>query len=167
MRAPDGTAPGALRRININNLVVYNADSHFSSLITGLPGLDIEDVKLSNIRIFYRPLDSAESNIQKDLPENEKGYPEPAKFGVNPSYGFFIRHAKNIQMDNVELSFLGKETRPAIILDDVKQVEMNNVEAQRAPGGPVISMMNVKDFHSRGSRSIKNKKIRKTGRKHF
>ncbi|WP_242691690.1 rhamnogalacturonidase [Desertivirga arenae] len=162
MRAPEGTPKGQLRRINISNFVVYNADSHFSSLILGDEERDIEDVKLSNIRIYYRPIDSAESVIQKVVPEDSKGsYPEPQKFGVIPSYGFFIRHAKNIQMDNVELSFLGKETRPAIIIDDVKNIELNNVEAQRAPGAALVVLKNVKDYSSVASKSIPNKSYKK------
>ncbi|MBC8053922.1 MAG: glycoside hydrolase family 28 protein [Sphingobacteriaceae bacterium] len=138
MRGPAGVPVGELRRITINNLMVYNADSHFSCLISGLPGNEIEDVKLSNIRIFYRPIDSAESVIQKEVPEHEKTYPEPQKFGVIPAYGFFIRHAKNFELNNVEISFMGKETRPAFILTDVKGILFNNVKAQKAPNAPIM-----------------------------
>jgi len=166
MRAPENTPLGKLHRINISNMVVYNADSHFSSLILGSEGNDIEDVKLSNIRIFYRQIDSAESKIQKTVPEDSKGsYPEPAKFGIIPAYGFFIRHAKNIQMDNVELSYLGKETRPAFILDDVKNIELNNVEAQKSTSAPMIVLKNVEDFRSVNSQSIKNKSLKKVKEK--
>ncbi|WP_242695869.1 rhamnogalacturonidase [Desertivirga brevis] len=166
MRGPAGTPKGQLRRINISNMVVYNADSHFSSLILGDAERDIEDVKLSNIRIFYRPIDSAESVIQKVVPEDSKGsYPEPQKFGVIPAYGFFIRHVKNIQMDNVEVSFLGKETRPAIVLDDIDNIELNNVEAQKAPGAPRLVLKNVTEFTSSLSKSIPDKRYKKVSEK--
>jgi polygalacturonase len=138
MRGPENTPPGALRRINISNVNIYNADSHFSSMIVGIPGNDIEDVRLSNIRIWYRQLDSPAVRIQKNLPEFIKDYPEPQRFGVNPAYGFFIRHAKNVQMDNVEISYLGKETRPAMIFDDVKGISLNNVKAQTSGTVPAI-----------------------------
>jgi polygalacturonase len=167
MRGPAGVPIGKLRRVTINNLMVYNADSHFSSLISGLPGNDIEDVKLSNIRIFYRPIDSAESVIQKIVPEHEKTYPEPQKFGVIPSYGFFIRHAKNFELNNVEISFLGKETRPAIILTDVKGILLNNVKAQRAGNAPVLVLKDVSDFESKGGNMIKDTKLKSVTDKSF
>ncbi|MEJ7737458.1 MAG: hypothetical protein WKF97_08540 [Chitinophagaceae bacterium] len=72
MRGPAGTPVGALRRILISNIMVHNADSHFSTLIAGIPGHDIEDVKFNNIRIFYRPIDSPATRIQANVPEYEK-----------------------------------------------------------------------------------------------
>lgn len=130
MRGPKDIPIGTLRRITISNINVYNADSHFASLITGIPSYAIEDVRFSNIRIYYRPIDSAESKIQTVVPEYEKLYPEPAKFGVLPAYGFFIRHVKSIAMDNVEVYHLGKEIRPAFILNDVNGADFFNVHAQ-------------------------------------
>jgi len=41
---------GALRRISISNVVIYNADPRYASIIAGTPGHDIEDVRLSNIK---------------------------------------------------------------------------------------------------------------------
>jgi polygalacturonase len=43
-----------IRRVNIAKFVVYNADRRYSSIISGIPGHDIEDVNLSNIRIIYK-----------------------------------------------------------------------------------------------------------------
>src|SRR6185436_1548313 len=48
----DKTTVGALRRIIISNVVVYNADPKYSSIISGIPGHSIEDVSLSHIRIY-------------------------------------------------------------------------------------------------------------------
>lgn len=48
MRGPEGVPIGKLRRVSISNLMVYNADSHFSSIISGIPDHDIEDIKLNN-----------------------------------------------------------------------------------------------------------------------
>ena len=54
MRGPQGVVIGELRRVNISNVMVHNADSHFSTLISGLPGNEIEDVQFNNIRIYYQ-----------------------------------------------------------------------------------------------------------------
>jgi polygalacturonase len=160
MRGPANTPVGVLRRILISNVTVYNADSHFSSMIVGIPGHDVEDVKLNNIRIYYRPIDSPATKIQKLVPEYIHDYPEPQRFGVMPSYGFFIRHAKNIEMNNVEVSFMGEETRPAVILEDVKQISFTNFKAQTSANAPVIIQRGIEGLTIQNS-AIPPNKIKK------
>ena len=161
MRGPEGTPVGALRRVMICNVNAYNADSHFATLIAGLPDHPIEDVKLSNIRIDYRPIDSPTTKIQTIVPEYEKGYPEPQKFGVLPAYGFFIRHVKNIELNNIEINYLGKETRTAFVLDDVKGGDLFRVKAKKASNTPVLTLNRVEDIAIDGNGTIKNQKIDK------
>jgi len=156
MRGPEGVEPGKLRRVSISDVTVYNADSHFSSIISGIPGHDIEDIRFNNIDIWYRPLDSARTQIQKVVPEYIKTYPEPAKFGVMPSYGFFIRHVKNIEMNNINIHYMGEEDRPAIILDDVKGIEFYNVDAKKAGISPVLRARKSKNIEIRDSKGLEN-----------
>lgn len=160
MRGPEGTAIGKLRRVTISNIRAYNADSHFASIISGVPGADIEDVQLNDIRIYYRPMDSATTKIPAVVPENEKTYPEPAKMGIMPAYGFFIRHAKNIQLNNVEVSFMGEEIRPAFVIQDVNGILLTRIKAQAANGIKNFVLKNVEDFSIGESSGIKNKSIR-------
>lgn len=160
MRAPEGTAVGAVRRILISNVNVYNADSHFSSIISGIPGHVIEDVQLNNVRIWYRQMDSSFAQIPKDVPEHEKTYPEPAKMGIMPSYGFFIRHVKGIKMNNVEVSYLGKEIRPAMIMDDVTDADLFRVKLQPVIGTDQIILKNTENFNIQSSEGIKDRKLK-------
>jgi hypothetical protein len=51
LRVPEGTAVGVVRNNDINNLVVVGADKEMASIIAGIPGHDIENVRLNNIRI--------------------------------------------------------------------------------------------------------------------
>lgn len=157
MRGPQGVPVGKLRRILISNLIAYNADAHFASILSGLPEHDIEDVKLDNIRIWYRPIDSAFTSVQKLVPEHEKAYPEPAKMGVLPAYGFFIRHAKNLELNNIEISYLGAETRPAFYIEDVKGMEMRNVKAKPVAGSSLFVLKNVSGFTISESKGIKSR----------
>ncbi|WP_317172852.1 glycoside hydrolase family 28 protein [Hymenobacter sp. HDW8] len=161
LRAPAGTEIGKLRRINISNVNVYNADSRFGSLISGLPGHAIEDVRLSNISIWYKPLEAADARaIQPVVPEHEKDYPEPQKFGILPAYGFFIRHVKNIELHNVSLTFLGTETRPALQLIDVQGVNLQHLTAKRPPTAPLMQLQDVSDLVMRDSEGLKNQTLR-------
>jgi polygalacturonase len=162
MRAPDGTSVGALRRINISNINVYNADSRFATLISGIPDHDIEDVRLSNISIWYRALDSLQTNIQQEVPEFEKGYPEPQKFGVLPVYGFFIRHVKNIELNNVNLYLLGQEKRPAIMLTSVKGIKLRNVTVPENRKSGFLVLKDVTDLSIKDSKPFKELDVKKT-----
>lgn len=161
MRAPDETAVGALRRINISNINVYNADSRFAVLISGIPDHEIEDVRLSNISIWYRALDSLEINIQKEVPEFEKGYPEPQKFGVLPVYGFFIRHTKNIELSNINLYLLDKEIRPAIMLTGVRGIKLRNVTVPENHKSGILVLKDVSDLSIKDSKPFKELDIKK------
>ncbi len=127
MRSPENTPIGKMRRITIQNINVYDADSRFASLITGLPNHPIEDIKLDHIRIVYKGGGTKDQSTL-NVPENEKKYPEPSMFGTIPSSTFFIRHARNIEISNMEVSFLKPDERPAIQLDDVQQSVFRNLK---------------------------------------
>jgi polygalacturonase len=123
------TKVGAMRRVIINNIIVYNADPKYSSIISGIPGYMIEDVQLSNIRIYAKGGGTKEQ-AALEPPERENIYPEPTMFGELPAYGFFIRHIKGLQIRDVEVSYLSPDMRPAFWLNDVNDVEFIHVKAQ-------------------------------------
>jgi polygalacturonase len=159
MRGPEGTPAGKLRRVMISNINVYNADSHF---ISGVPGNDIEGIQLNNINIQYRQMDSATAKIPAVVPENEKDYPEPAKMGIMPVYGFFIRHVNGIAMNNVQVSYLGNETRPAIMMDDVKNATLVSIKTQPVTVADNIILKNILQFSIKNSEGFKDKKIKQS-----
>jgi Endopolygalacturonase len=104
----------------------------FPSSIAGIPGNYIEGVHLENIEITcpgratkgmaYVPLSRL-----KQVPEQIDKYPEFSMFGELPSWGFYIRHTKDITLKNVRLNLSEPDYRPAIILDDVKGDNLEQV----------------------------------------
>ena len=150
-RAPAGTTIGVIRRINISNVVASGVESRYAALIAGLPGHDIEDIQLSNIRIHYRG-GGSRSDAERSIPENEKGYPEPSMFGITPAYGVFVRHARGVRFDNVELSYDGRDERPAIVLDDVDGADLSRTNALVAKPSKMFVLQNVINFRLSGSR---------------
>jgi polygalacturonase len=166
LRAPEGKAVGSIRRINISNVVADNADPRYGSIISGIPGHDVEDVTLNNIRIVYRggltldqvarqPPDVVNTFFFResggvpprepyDTPEREQEYPEPSMFGLLPAYGFFIRHAKGVELQGVDVSFMKDDRRPAFVLDGVERVRFDHCQAAKASGVPTFVMMKAK-----------------------
>jgi polygalacturonase len=145
-RGPKETmTAGALRRVTISNVVVYNADPKYASIISGVPGHLIEDIRFSNIRIYYQGGGTKEQ-AALDPPEKEDTYPEPTMFGVLPAYGFFIRHVKGIVMRDVEVGYMKEDARPPFILNDVVGSEFLNVKGQHGESVSTFVLKNVEDF---------------------
>jgi len=82
----------------------------------------------------------------REVSRFEKENPEPYRFGILPSCGFFIRHVDGIQLENVEVRFMEKELRPAFYLDDVKNAEFLFVKAQKEESIPSIALRNVSNL---------------------
>jgi hypothetical protein len=167
MRAPDSLVIGKCHRIFISNVNVYDAmDDSTASIISGIPGHDIEDLELSNIHIYYRG-GASKQMADTTVPEFETRYPDPNKFGVIPAYGFFIRHVKNIKMKDVTVSFLNDDSRPAFILDDVHGAEFREITAQKFQNVPTFKLDKVSDFYITNSRQLKDIYVDKTEHKIF
>ncbi len=144
-RGPNNPPVGKIRNIDISNILVTGADARYGSIISGIPGHPVEDVRLNNIRIIYKGGGTKE-DAKIAPPEKERAYPEPGMFGRIPSYGFYCRHIKGLEFHNVEVGFEGQDLRPALICDDVEGLELDNFKAERAPGNesPIV-LKNVKD----------------------
>lgn len=158
-RGPDTIGIGACRRIIISNLVAYNVDRRHGAIISGLEGHPIEDLQLSNIRIYYKGGGPADS-INRVVPEFTKDYPEPYRWKIMPSYGFFIRHVRNLKMHDVQTNFMTDEPRPPFILDDVRGAVLYDFQLQKAANVPFFMMKNVEDIQFRNIRGIKDTYIR-------
>ena len=155
-RGPDHPTPGIVRNINISDVTVIGSNTNLASIISGIPGHDIENVHLSNIRIVTNGGGTKE--LSSIVPsEQEKEYPEPSRFGVMPAYGFFCRHVKGIKFNNIDLTFLKEEQRPAFVLDGVWDPQFYFLNAQRSQSGkPTFLLRNVTGFTLDNSRGMKS-----------
>jgi polygalacturonase len=192
MRGPDNTPVGTLKRVIISNLVCSNAVHGLGSVISGIPGHQIEDVKISNIQVLHQGGGTKEDAAYQP-PEYEEMYPEPNMFvggerpngrgpdgkwypeghgrgsapaeplasggrgaaprGFGrgplhnmPSQGFYVRHVKGIQFDNIEIRAEKDDLRPVFVLDDVQDADFFRIKAPRVAGVPEFALHNVSDF---------------------
>jgi hypothetical protein len=63
-----------------------------------------------------------------------------------PSHGFYVRHVKGIQFDNIEVKAEKEDQRPAFVLDDVEGADFFRIKGSRTAGVPVFALNNVSDF---------------------
>ncbi len=120
-------------KYNIRGPEVCSFHNVFPSSITGNPGVYVENVSIENVQINYPGRgNKANANIPlyriKDVPELETSYPEFSMFGELPAWGFYIRHVDGLKFKNVELKIRDADYRPAIVLDDVKNVQMDRLK---------------------------------------
>jgi len=140
-----------LKRILISNLECYNAPQKVSSILSGIPGYSIEDVKLSNI--YVETVGGATEEAAKiHPPEMETAYPEPGMFGATPASGFFLRHVRNIEMSHVEIANATSDARPAFCLTGVERADFFAITAPRGTDG-AFSLHDVKDLRIGWSRA--------------
>ena len=183
MRGPDNTPVGTLKRVIISNIVCSNCVSNLGSIVSGIPGHPIEDVKIGNIQLLHQGGGTKEDAAYQP-PEYEDMYPEPTMFvgGPRPSgrgpdgrwipegqartgsgrgprpaaapviphkmpaHGFYLRHVKGIQFDNIEIRAGQDDLRPAFVLDSVEDADFFRIKVPHAAGAPVFALHNVSDF---------------------
>ncbi len=180
-RGPAGTPVGAMRRILISGIEVFDADPRYPILLAGMPGHAIEDVTLSDIHIVSRGGLTLEQVAQQpaDLvntfflrgaglsgprdpylpPEQEKGYPEPSMFGLLPAHAIYARHVAGLQLHDVDIRIQKTDTRPAVVLDDVAGASFAAVGLAAAPGTPRFVLRGVTEFSARNVSGVPDTKL--------
>jgi polygalacturonase len=164
MRGPAGPPVGELRRVTLSNIVVYNADPKYASIISGVPGHDIADITLSNIRVYYKGGGTAQQ-AALDPPEKETDYPEPTMFGEIPVYGFFVRHVRGIEMKNVKVNYLKDDARAPFMFSDAKSVDLREITAPHTAAVPSFILKDVEDFSLQQSWPLQDVRLTKVPRK--
>lgn len=140
---------GALRNVTVSNIEASVSNPTGCS-ITGLPGHNVENVTLSNLRFTF-PGGETTREDSYAVPENEDKYPEFGMFGTLPAYGFFVRHVRNLRMDNVDVASREPDNRPAMICDDVQRLNIDGFYGMGTPEQEMLmGFRNVQDAIIRG-----------------
>ena len=148
----EGKKPGigTFRNVHLENIRAKNT-SLIGCSITGLAGHPIENVTLRNVDLGFEGGGSA-ADAARMIPERESSYPESTMFGTLPAYGFYCRHARGLRFVNVRLATAQPDLRPAMVFDDVEDIELDGLQAPHSPGAPaMIRMVQVRGAEIRRS----------------
>jgi hypothetical protein len=142
---------GKLTKITISNLVATGAE--WTSSIMGVPGHDVSDIALSNIRISSEGGGDA-ALVSRPVPQRKREYPDAARFRNLPAYGLYCRHVTRLRVERTALTVDASDPRPALVLDDVREVRVKSLVAT-APSGaaPVAWLRSTQDCLIDGIRS--------------
>ena len=117
--------PGVLQNVSISNVIATGAAMTGCS-ITGIPGFPVRNISLNHISIEFEG-GGKQTDSDRKIEEYERSYPEADMFGILPSYGFYIRHAVNVQLSDIRLTTKSTELRPALMLSDVVEADLVNL----------------------------------------
>ena len=165
-RAPKDFPYSQLHRVMISNIVAYDVTSDQAAIVSGIPDHDIEDLTLSNINIYFKG-GGTEAQAANVVPPLIDSYPEPNRFGITPSYGFFIRNVKDLKMSDVFVHFSKDDLRPAFILDHVEGADLQHIKAQKVQGVSSFVLKDVKDFNLINSGSLPDTKLTDVANEEF
>ena len=97
-------------------------------IITGFRDADgsegrIKDITIRNMKAVY--LDNEERlEILPEIRENVRDYPESNALGDMPSYGFYVRHADNVRLENISITPRSSNKRQAFGSEDADNLEI-------------------------------------------
>lgn len=101
--------------------------------VTGVPGHPVERVSLQDIRIRFAGGGTTE-DAARVVPQKAASYPKGSMFGTLPAYGFFCRHVSGLKLHTLELAFDKEDARPAVLADDVSDLDVVGLKAQVKDG---------------------------------
>lgn len=147
------TTPGSLKNIMISHVQAIGVEDS-QDFICGIPEHPLENIELSDFHISYYGNGTVAQAI-REIPEQTRTYPKIGMFGDLPTYGFYIRHAKGVRLNNIRLDYLNPDMRPAIMFDDVNGIHVNDCTLKGSESDlPLISLNNVEDAVIRNSRFL-------------
>lgn len=76
------------------------------------------------------------SEINNKPPELGVGQYNVSNLGVQPAYGLWVRHAKDLKVRNCTFNYEQRDSRYALYLDDVLGAEISDVKVVRAKDNP-------------------------------
>lgn len=123
----------------------------FPSSITALPGSPIMNLTLENIEITYpgrgnRAYANMPLSRLNEVPENAELYPEFSMFGELPAWGFYVRHVDGLTMKDIRIKIKKPDYRPALVFDDVKNLDLQSVQIVGDKKGELIIYNDVKQI---------------------
>ncbi len=117
-----------MRDISITNVQGTRIAAAYGCIIAGLPGYPIENIHLENINLTYEG--GMEEVVDfSEIPLYEEKYPNGLIFGTIPAYGYYIRDAKNLTMENIQMHLLKPDARPTILMERVEKAHFSDIHA--------------------------------------
>ena len=135
------TSPSYGGDIMISNVIADDADSLAGIIVTGMKEEPLRNIRLHNIQIRYRGGGTSDLS-KKEYREQGTNYPEPRWAGPTPAYGLYARHVDVLTVRGLYLETIRPDYRHVVILDDVKNADIQDLTAPVQKGAEKIVIKN-------------------------
>lgn len=135
------TSPSYGGDIMISNVIADDADSLAGIIVTGMKEEPLRNIRLHNIQIRYRGGGTSDLS-KKEYREQGTNYPEPRWAGPTPAYGLYARHVDGLTVRGLYLETIRPDYRHVVVLDDVKNADIQDLTAPVQKGAEKIVIKN-------------------------
>lgn len=140
---PYGTNKTGLRGVSITG--IHATGAILTSSITGIPGMEVEDVRLSDIHIDT-VMPGNKEWLASTVPEVPSAYPQSRMFGWLPASGLYCRHVRGLSVRDITFTAPIQEWRNTMIFEDVHQLTAVGFRTTPPSGGiPPLVLANTRD----------------------
>ncbi len=137
VKGMDRPEVGTVAEIQISNVHAKGLTS-FPVVISGIPRHAINDVVIRDCSFSFAG-GGKKMPFPGAVPEVPWIYPEFDHFGPLPAYGVYCRHAQGITIENVQVSFVDPDPRPAFVFDEVRDLSVAGAKAASIKGTPYVA----------------------------
>lgn len=145
---------GRVENISFENIRGTSPEIAWGMLVIGTTKTRPCRISFSNIDIAFAGGGTTEM-ARRVVPERDREYPEHGIYGELPAYGLYARHADDLTLNNVRFRLQSPDLRPAIVCDDVSDLELNGFKADADPKTEsLIRLHNARGAFITGSRPL-------------
>jgi hypothetical protein len=140
-----------VRDIYLNNITVINAK--LPSSIMGMHAKKIRNIVINNYSV--RNIVAQKPVPYNKVPFEEFSYPAANVFKNLPAYGIYCRNVDELYLHNIFMYSAENETRPAITIDRVTNLELTSVKAEtKNRTTPMVYLRNSKNIFASSCRTL-------------
>lgn len=125
---------GKLQNILFNNIQATMPKDNHAISITGTSKTRPRDITFSNIDFTFSGGGTAAQGARRNVPDMDRDYPEMYIFGDLPAYALYMHHVSGITLNNVMIRLNSDDLRPAIVCDDVDNLELSGLKVAGTKG---------------------------------
>ena len=147
---------GTLKNVVISQIAATD-ETMLNSSITGTPGSYVENVIIKDV-IFNSKGTGTMVEANAAVPEAVNSYPQAnIVFGYSvPAFGMYVRHVRNLVLENFVFNLRAPDARPAVVLEDCHNVRLINFDAAAPTNDqPLIRVKQSTNVAISGYQSVK------------
>lgn len=146
---------GKLQHILFENIQATMPADNICMSITGTTRTRPQQITFSNLDFTFAGGGTAEQGARREVPDLDRHYPEMYIFGELPAYALYIHHASGIVLNNVQFRTKTEDLRPAIVCDDVDDLELSGCRISGSSNAEsLIRLQHSHNVFIQGSRVI-------------